>query len=138
MFSDIAPVVPLDRQFGVASPLAVPDPLRPVLFPEAQKVLAVVDMAKFAQGAQVLDGHDALSRNLFAGEAAQKFEDTAPYLVELDATSPLTRLLLTHDPGLSASMTTRHAYHLEAAIFLHPKADFGTVWAHLRRFNPHS
>lgn len=133
-FSEINPVQPLDSQFGAARPVAVPAALRSVLFPDDQQVLAVIDLAKFAQGSHLLEGHDGLSRSLFVGDAAEDFADSAPYLVELDANSRLTRLLLTHDPALSAAMTTRHAYQLEASIFLHPAADFDTLWSHLRRF----
>lgn len=133
-FTELAGFAPLGRQFGVAAPLTVPTELHPVLFPDQQPVMAVIDMAKLGQGASVLDGHDGAARSLFVGAAENRFADTAPYLVELDANADLTRLLLTQDRGLSPEMTTQHAYHLEAAIFLHPAADFDALWGHLRRF----
>jgi hypothetical protein len=141
----LAPVVPLDAQFGQTPRKCVPDALRDLLFGQP----APTDAERTAFGAEVpplgtyavLDAArlpyllpDMLAASglrhasLFQGAAQDDLAERAPYLVQLTEDSDLTRRLFTGPQGLGG------LWHKELGIFLRGRQGFDALRRHLRKF----
>ena len=143
----IGDVEPLDDQFGIDHPKTVPDALYESLLgrPEptatelAQaggdpaKVLplhtyAILDAAKVANLAEMLETSGLEHRCLFKGDAFEGMKDAAPWIVRLEDGNRFTRNLFTR------SDAPWHLWDVEAGIYLQSSYDLATLWAHFRKF----
>lgn len=143
-------VVPLDLQIGADVRRSIPEAMVepcfgqpvPTTYDEAHhssdtpamQTYAVLDAARIAQGADLIEESGLKWRCLYQGPPAKTLRDVAPYLVELAPASTLTRLLFTYDQSLPAEMSSLHLWHKKPGIFLRARAPFDPVWRHLRRF----
>ena len=99
------------------------DALHRVLFGGNDHLLyAVLDGASISNLPLLLAQHDIVNICLFRGELDPELAQTAPYLVELPAESPFTKLLFTKGIG-------NHW-----GILVHSKDDFRTLRMHFRKF----
>ncbi|SDX37490.1 DUF4123 domain-containing protein [Tritonibacter mobilis] len=126
-------VVPLDEQFGIWPRKTVPDGLREALFGQQDRTkpegsFAVLDAAKVFGLADFLDSEDLTYRCLFKGAAETDLRDVAPYLVQLDEASDLTRRLFTR------SQRAGGLWDNVPGIYLRTTASFDSLWRHLRRY----
>ncbi|WP_168222941.1 DUF4123 domain-containing protein [Oceanicola sp. D3] len=89
---------------------------------------AVLDAGRILHLPERLDGSGLRHRCLFSGRSQQDMGDVAPWLVELDPTSPLTRDLF------SRGEATHHLWSAYPGLFIRTPARFEMLWAHLRKF----
>ncbi|PKR51856.1 DUF4123 domain-containing protein [Thalassospira marina] len=152
IYEDISDLVPLDDQFGAWPAKNTPDALIHPLFGQPQpatpddehyghegdvpvmRTFAIIDAAKLQSGFDEIEECGVPYRCLFKGKAAQDFRDVAPYLLEIDAASEMTRRLLTYNPKLPDNMTTTHLWHKEPGIYIRSRMCFDDVWRHFRKF----
>lgn len=126
-------ITPLDRQFGVNSPRAVPDPLIGPLFgqPDPDRPLytdMILDAARVQALPELLEASGLEYRCLFKGDAYEDLKDVAPWVVRLDAESRFTRNLFTR------SDTPWHLWELEPGIYLRSRETLEDIWRHFRKF----
>lgn len=152
IINEIRDATPLDAQTGVRQRKTVPDALRDPLFGQPEptdaeiahyggadkvprmKTYAILDAAKVFGLVEILETSGLEYRCLFKGDAAEKYREVAPYLVELEEEHPLTAILLTHLPDLPADMTTLHMWHKDPGIYVRSRFVFDHVWKHFRKF----
>ena len=117
------------------APIAMPAaPVEPALSGEQQARLlesfarqklplfAVLDAARAPEVLGALRTHTELHYSLYDGPEGERLDDVAPYLVQLQARSPLTELLI------------REHWGQDWGVFLWALTDFKALRRHLRRF----
>ncbi len=125
-------VAPLDSQFGVAEPKAVPDDLKGLLFGDpALQTYAILDAAKVTNLPELLEGSGLEHRCLFKGGALDDLGTVAPWIVQLDPASPFTRFLFTCDPAQDVAW---HLWGKNPGIFLRAPGTLDDLWRHFRKF----
>jgi len=85
-------------------------------------LFALLDAARAPEVLQALRMHGELHYSLYDGPEGESLDDVAPYLVQLNARSPLTELLIRQKWGQSWG------------VFLWALTDFKTLRRQLRRF----
>lgn len=137
-FTTIENVEPLDDQFGVVGPLAVPPQLREALFGQFDATggrdvvplhtYAVLDAARVPGLPEVLEASGLAHACMFQGEAAVDLRDVAPWIVQLEEGHDFTRRLFSQGDG------PRHLWDAESGIFLRSQGSLDDVRKHLRKF----
>lgn len=110
-----------------AAPLALQDDL----FPKSDRPCysyALIDANRLFGLTQVLENSGLRYRCLFKGSSAQKFADSAPYLVELLPQHPFTRRLFTQRPVESGPWAD------QAVSFVVSPLSLAGLQSHLRLF----
>lgn len=120
---------PLDAQFGKHPRLNVPDDLAPHLFPnDGRKTYAILDAGQFRALPSLLSSAGLTHRSLYKGQLGQQAAGIAPYLVQLDATSSLTRHLMTKGCG------PKDMWSQDYGVFVLSALGFDALYAHFRKF----
>ena len=132
---EISGVEPLGDQFGVWPQKTVPDTLQAPLFGSladgCETVLgcfAILDGAKIANLPEVLTASGLPHRCLFQGDAFDTLGDAAPWIVQLEAGSSLTRQLFTQ----GAEPT--QFWDREPGLYLRSSQGLDALWQHFRTF----
>lgn len=145
-------VVPLDAQFGVYPKKTAPDRLIAPLFgavPPDQadldeygsadavppmKTYVILDAAKIANLADMLENSGIAFRCLFKGKAAEINQNHAPYLIELEIGDKLSRSLFTDIREMPEELVTAHLWRRQSGIFLRSRKPLADIWRHFRKF----
>lgn len=132
---EISGVEPLGDQFGVWPQKTVPDTLQTPLFGSLADgcetvpgCFAILDGAKIANLPEVLTASGLPHRCLFQGDAFDTLGDAAPWIVQLEADSSLTRQLFTK----GAEPT--QFWDREPGLYLRSPQDLDALWQHFRTF----
>lgn len=133
----IGPLPPMATRIVAEGEAAAPAAVQPILFPGSDGMsgaprhsYALIDANRFFGLAQVLENSGLRHRCLFKGEAAQKFADSAPYLIELLPRHPFTRRLFTQSMQGSGDAPWTE----QAVSFLISPLSLDGLHAHLRLF----
>lgn len=131
-------VVPLDKQFGVAKALTVPEALYDALFSPVEQTnaddvaphytYAVLDAAKIPNLPELLDASGLKHRCLFKGEAYDTSKEAAPWVVQLEDGNSFLLSLFTQ------SEAPWHHWEAAPGIYLRSNAPLDDIWNHFRHF----
>lgn len=122
LFSDL-PMTPLE---GKVFDALDPPPLR---------TFALLNAARVPGAHQLLETSGLPVRSLFKGDAKEKLQDVAPYLIQISARSEFTRRLFTSIKDVSPDLTSLHLWPREAVIYFRARTDIDSLQRHLRRFS---
>ena len=140
-------VEPLDDQFGVLTPVAVPNVLLKPLFGQTSagqgglalaetdltklppiQTYAILDAAKVMNLPELLDASGLEHRCLFQGSAEDDLKDVAPWIVRLEDGNAFTRNLFTRGNA------PWHLWDTEPGIYVRSQTSFDEMWRHFRKF----
>lgn len=127
----IASVNALDAQLHVHPRKQVPDELTEFTFGGPLACYALIDGAAMPQAVDTLSQSGLHYTCLFKGRAAQDYAETAPYLVHLEPTNPLTRRLFTSIPN---DKLGRGLWDTGCATFLRSAASLEALAGHFRKY----
>ena len=128
VFDEPVKVSPLDLQFGDVAKRTVPAELDGLLFGDAMNVFAIIDSAKILGLPETLAASSLAYSCLYSGGAAEDLSDVAPYIVQLDPASDLTRrLFMDADQPIGW-------WRNRAAVFIRSPSPMDEVRKHFRKY----